>query len=97
MKQKEVVSLNRLDSSLFDWLTWRNGCILDVFDIPHRTDCLLVNKERIRSYAIGWCPAEQVPCRPKTGYIAVMFQVKDRIFWTHLTRKEVYLIWKVKD
>ena len=80
--------MERLDSSLFDWLTWRNGSITDILSIPQRTECLINKRDELRKYAIGWCPAEETPCRPKTGYIAVMFLVEERQFWTHLTKEE---------
>jgi hypothetical protein len=82
------MSLPRIDSSYFDWLTWRNGSIIEIFNIPHRTQCILMAKEKLRKYAIGWCPSENVPCRPKNGYISIMFFTDDRAWWTHITIEE---------
>lgn len=65
--------LERINSSLFDWLTCRNDTILDLLNIRQRTAIILANKNRLKQHAIGWCPAEQVPCRPKANHMAVMF------------------------
>jgi len=88
--------MKRLDSSLFDWLTWRNGNPLDVFDLPCRTSELTSSRGRwlLREHAVGWCPAESVPCRPKVGQIAVMFFKDGNLFWFHLRKHEVVSIWK---
>jgi hypothetical protein len=77
-----------MESSLFDWMTWRSGNISDIVRGPTREEILLDNVTEIIRYAIGWCPAEMIPCRPKTNYIAVMFYKDDVLFWTHLTKQE---------
>ena len=85
--------MERLESSLFDWLTWRAGSIEEVLKIPQREECLVDKAEVLRQHAIGWCPAELLLCRPKTDCVAVMFWVKERAFWTHLTKQEFNRIW----
>ena len=80
--------VERMNSSLFDWLAWRNGTILELLDVKQRTCSIITNKELLKKHVIGWCPAEQVPCRPKSNRIAVMFFVNDRQFWTHFTLEE---------
>lgn len=80
--------LERLNSSLFDWLSWRNGTILELLNIEQRECSIISNAPRLRKYAVGWCPAEQLPCRPKLNRVAVMFVIGDRHFWTHFTYKE---------
>lgn len=73
----------------FHWLTWRSGSIIDVLKIPHRTTLIVANKNIIRQHAIGWCKADNIPCRPKLNHVAVMFNtngVDD--WWTHLRIEE---------
>jgi hypothetical protein len=82
------MNIERMDSSLFDWLTWSSGSILEIFNVQHRTPCILASKHLLQKYAVGWCPSEQVPCRPKIGYICVMFLTDDRMWWTHITKEE---------
>ena len=86
--------IERLNSSLFDWLTWRNGTILDLLGIHQRKHNLIANRHTIRKHAVGWAKAENIPCRPKANCIAVMFVVRDIKFWTHLTREEFDCIFK---
>lgn len=81
-----------MNGQCFDWLAWRNGSILEMFNIPHRELSIVANKDIIRKYAIGYCEAENIPCRPKIGYIAVMFNTGGfDNWWTHLTIKEFNL------
>jgi hypothetical protein len=81
--------IEHLNEQSFDWLTWRNGSILKVLNIPHNEICIISNKETIRKYAIGYCKADNLPCRPKSRYVAVMFNTGEiDNWWTHLTLKE---------
>ncbi len=80
--------IHRSNGQCFDWLTWRAGSILEVFNIKHRYDNILLNRNKIRKHAIGYCLADNIPCRPKEGYIAVMFEIDFRQWWTHFTIKE---------
>jgi len=82
----------RMDSSYFDWLTWSAGSIGEMLHIQHREACVVAAQNILRKYAIGWCPAEQLPCRPKAGYVAVMFLFNDNTFWTHITNKEFEIV-----
>lgn len=78
--------LPKLDSSAFDWHTWRNGSIVDFGLAPaHRTPILLQFRDSVRRYAVGYCEGESLSCRPKLGHKAVMFLVNETFFWTHLT------------
>ena len=84
-----VTYIEHFNGQSFDWLTWRSGSILQIFKIPHRTYAITANADLIRKYAIGWCDATKIPCRPKIGYIAVMFNTGELYnWWTHLTIKE---------
>lgn len=83
-----LTSIPRMNAACFDWLTWRSGSILEVFNIKHRYWSIKENRNVIRKYAIGYCDACRIPCRPKDGYIAVMFETDFRQWWTHFTAKE---------
>ena len=73
----------------FDWCTWRNGSLIHTLKIQHRTPIIISNKNIIRELAIGFCNANNIPCRPKKGYVAVMFNSGDvDNWWTHLTINE---------
>lgn len=85
--------LERMHGSSFDWLSWSAGCIHD-FGIPCRTESILANADILRKYAVGWCPGEQVVCRPKVDEIAVMFVVEDRGFWFHMRKHEFEGVFK---
>ena len=82
----------KLNSSYFDWLAWRNGSIWNIFKVPHRTACLLESNDLIRKYAIGYCDASRIPCKPKKNHIAVMFNTGEENWWTHLRKIEFNLI-----
>lgn len=86
--------LERLDSSYFDWLTWRAGSITEILNIQQREECLIAAGDVLRKYAIGWCPADQLPCRPKVDCVAVMFLTDNIMWWTHITNKEFEAIFK---
>jgi hypothetical protein len=84
-----MVLIEELNPELFDWLTWRNGSITNVFKIPHRTYSLIANANTLRQYAIGYCRADRVPCKPKENHVAVMFNTgEDYNWWTHLRKIE---------
>jgi hypothetical protein len=80
--------LERLDSSHFDWLTWRRGNPADLFRVACRSAELYGHAARLRAAALGWCEGETVPCRPKCGSVAVMFQHEGELGWFHLLRAE---------
>lgn len=80
--------LPEMDSSLFDWNTWRNGDVWNEFHIPCRSNALIENKDILRFYAIGYCAGERLICRPKVNHIAVMFCKDDKEFWFHLRNDE---------
>ncbi|MDP4224747.1 MAG: radical SAM protein [Bacteroidota bacterium] len=84
-------SLPEIDSSLFGWSEWRSGSINDLF-IPSRFDSItsVKGKETLRQYAIGWCPAEKLPCRTKIDHVALMCQKDEQQFWFHLRNNEFY-------
>ena len=89
MMENEFI-IPKLDSTLFDWLTWRDGSIHDL-DIQRCRYALITSphgKSQLQKYAIGWCYGENLMCRPKIGEIAVMFEKDDIRFWFHLRRIE---------
>lgn len=81
-------NLRKMHEQSFDWLSWKNGSLLRIFNIKHRAKYISLNKEIIREYAIGFCKADNIPCRPKKDYIAVMFFNDKGDWFTHFTKKE---------
>ena len=90
------MKLERMDSTHFDWLAWRNGSIPEVFSVHQRESSIVGSADVLRKHAVGWCPSEQVPCRPKAGFVSVMFLTDDRMWWTHVTQKEFDLVFGEK-
>ena len=86
------VNLRKMDATQFNWSTWRAGTITDLLNVPQRTHNLIKNKVILNKYAIGWCPAEELICRPKENCVAIMFHFHGTDFWTHLTNKEFEII-----
>jgi len=83
--------IERYNEQSFDWLTWRNGSVLTIFYIRHRYDQIILNTGKIRQYAVSYCESDNIPCRPKVGYVAIMFDTQEANcgnWWTHFTRKE---------
>lgn len=85
--QKEQI-IPRLHETSFDWLLWRNGNLVSTFNLPQRSEIIKANRYLLREHAIGWCESDNLVCRPKKGYIAVMFSYNDLDFWTHFTKDE---------
>jgi len=92
LKSRTLRRLPKIDSSLFDWSAWRGGSPLDLFQVPCRTEPLIRAGDVLRQHAVGWCPAESTPCRPKVDHIAVMFFKDDRYFWFHLRMREAVAV-----
>lgn len=87
--------LPKLDSNLFDWLTWISGSPLDLIGYCHcRTSDVIKYRLIIKQYAIGYCDAETIPCRPKLNWKSVMFLKDDNYFWFHLSNYEFNCIFK---
>ena len=80
--------LVRIDPSNFTWTLWRAGSLYDLGIEKYRYAFILEKKTIIKKYAIGYCDAENLLCRPKKNCSAVMFQKNSNLFWTHLTNKE---------
>jgi hypothetical protein len=83
--------IKRYNEQSFDWLTWKNGSLLEIFHVKHRYESIVLNIDKIRKYAIGYCEADNIPCRPKVGYIVVMFDTQEinyGYWWTHFTKRE---------
>jgi hypothetical protein len=82
-------TIPKLDSTLFNWLTWRSGSIHDL-DIQACRYAIITSpdgKRKLREFAIGWCNGQNLMCRPKNE-IAVMFEKNDTYFWFHMRKKE---------
>jgi hypothetical protein len=82
-----------MNSDNFDWIRWRNGSA-KTLDILCREQDLILNRNKIKDYAVGYCEGESLICRPKVDNIAVMFLKDDIEFWFHLTKKEFLNIFK---
>lgn len=89
--------MRELDSTLFNWSTWRSGTLLDLLGIVNRTYHLVQNQHILRKHAVGFAPAERLLCRPKTNCMAVMFFVNGVHFWTHLRNHEFNTIWEAYE
>jgi hypothetical protein len=89
--------IEKLDSSAFDWSTWRSGDVWNEFHIPCRTNALIENREILKKYAVGWCYGENLICRPKANHIAVMFFKDYKEFWFHLRDYEFEKIFQEKE
>jgi hypothetical protein len=85
-----------LDSSLFDWLTWRANNLWSAFKIQCHTNALVQNREVLQRYVVGWCRGEHLTCRPKSDNVAVMFCKDGVYFWTHFRKEEAWLIWGIR-
>lgn len=90
MIKNDTIFVEHLNEQSFDWLTWRNGSLVNNLRIPHRTELVILNKNLIRKHAIGYCLADNLPCRPKKEHVAVMFRHNNNIdqYWTHLSKYE---------
>jgi len=85
------LTVEHLNEASFDWLNWRNGSVLEIFDIRHRYEPIYRNRDLVRQYAVGYCKADNIPCRPKPGSMAVMFDTGRENWnpwWTHFTVRE---------
>jgi hypothetical protein len=80
--------MQQLESSHFDWIAWRQGDPLDLLGAICSGGGIYRAKTLIRELAIGWCPAVQVPCRPKADHVAIMIQKGDILGWFHIRNKE---------
>lgn len=78
--------MERLDGSCFDWLGWRRGCIKDLLGLSHPV--LRNNIPTLNKYALGFCLGDELVCRPKAGWVGVLFRIEEVEFWTHLTGAE---------
>jgi hypothetical protein len=85
----------KINPLLFDWVMWRNGSPIDLFGMPLRDYSLYTIAPLIKKYAIGYCEAESLQCRPKLNHKAVMFDVGCEYYWFHLTDREFSAIFEI--
>ena len=81
------MSIPRLHSTSFDWFTWTGGN-LTCLGVQHNFMDIRDKKRLLRLHALGYLEGEQLGCRPKPGYTAILFRRRDRTFWTHITNDE---------
>lgn len=87
----------RMPAVQFTYDLWRAGSLSEL-GIPHREWSIRRNVAMIREMAVGFTEGHKLHVRPKPGYVAVMFYVDGRHFWTHLTKKEVLICFpQLKD
>ncbi|WP_298751933.1 hypothetical protein [uncultured Arcobacter sp.] len=77
----------------FTWSRWRSGSPLDFFT-ECRTNALIAKGHMLREYAIAYCNAKILSCRPKRNHKAVMFYKDGEHFWFHLSDYEFDRIFK---
>lgn len=77
----------RIPAVQFTYDIWRAGSLTEL-RIPHREWSIRLNINMIRNMTVGYTEGFRLHFRPKPTYVAVMFFVDGRHFWTHLTIKE---------
>jgi len=84
-----MISIPELGSCHFIFSKWRS-LSAQSFEIQRRYFDIVSPKGKrvLRKYAIGYSNAENVPCKPKIGEIAVMFFRDGEYFWFHLRKNE---------
>lgn len=80
--------LIKMDPEIFDWLLWRNGSPADIFKENQWYANISDKKNILIHFAVGYCDGDKLFCRPKDNHKAVMFLVKEKLFWFHLTDEE---------
>ena len=83
--------LKRIPAVFFTYDLWRAGSLMEL-GIRHREWAIRENRIKIRNMAVGFTEGEKLHVRPKIGYIAVMFFINNKHFWTHITRKEFEIV-----
>ena len=76
----------------FCWSRWRNFDLYFCEKIICRGYDVIAHRNILRKYAIGYCEAESLVCRPKINCFAVMFLKDDVLSWCHLTKNEFNVI-----
>lgn len=84
----------KIHPSNFTWQLWKSGSLYDLGIKKYRTEFIVERRKELRKYAIGYCKAESLVCRPKSGCAAVMFQKDEILFWTHLLDIEFELCFR---
>jgi len=79
--------MERIPAVQFTYDIWRAGSLTEL-GIPHREWSILNSQSIIRDMGVGFTEGFRLHFRPKPDYIAVMFFIDEKHFWTHLTRKE---------
>jgi pyruvate-formate lyase-activating enzyme len=84
----------KIDSTLFEWNTWKAGSIHDLITGPCRTLNIVAQRDLIKKHAIGWCKGESLSTRPKKNETALMCFKDGNQFWFHLRNNEVFEIYR---
>lgn len=90
------VSIKKLDSSLFDWQTWRQCDFADLAIVCRYYD---ITSERsiniLKKYTYGYCDGENLLCRPKLHNKAIMLYKNGVNFWFHIRNNEFNTIFRL--
>jgi len=80
----------QLPPELFTWSRWRRGgeFLAEKRIVCSRGDLLMPrHRANIKKYAIGYCHADSLICRPKQLHKAIMLWNGTHL-WFHITDKE---------
>ena len=86
--------MKKISPDYFDWITWRNGSPLDLFEYQLRSYNLKSIKSEFIRCVIGYCDGEELICRPKTKHKAVLFFKDNEYYWFHFTNEEFRFLTK---
>jgi len=90
------VIMNRIPAVQFTYDIWRAGSLSEL-GISNRTWAIKKRITKVRSMAVGYTEGYKLHVRPKPNYLAVMFYINNRHFWTHLTKEEFELCFPQKN
>lgn len=81
--------MKKLDSTHFTWSKWRAGSIHDL-GVPCRYFAITTEpgKSILQKHIVGYCPGEELMCRPKLDHTALMCFKDGEHFWFHIRNKE---------
>ncbi len=80
--------IQRYPPDSFSWSRWRRGVAIWEIVGAARFQNIVSQAQVLREFAVGYCPAGQIRCRPKPNCVAVLFIIDDEFCWTHLQKEE---------
>jgi hypothetical protein len=88
--------LERLPAIQFTFELW-SAASLTEFGVKLREYLVSQHVSFLREHAIGYTEGHRLSVRPKVDCMAVMFNINNKCFWTHLTRKEFNYVFNNKN